>query len=196
MYPESGGEERCCHAVLSVCVRAGPPCDAMRPPQAARCRALPRARVQELPPQPELAEVLRRRLILGHHGCGHKVVRGEGGSRQVGGPFVWTVVCGRLGWDLPRKPLFLSRNIEGADGPGQVVAGDLPLSIAAPPPPPAGGTGRPCRAAGPSSRPRTHVGANGSWGGEAGESFLRVHWVAVPEAVRARRANSSCGGWW
>jgi hypothetical protein len=49
---------------------------------------LPRAavRVQELPPQPELADVLRRRLILGHHGCGHKVVRGEGGSRQVSGP--------------------------------------------------------------------------------------------------------------
>jgi hypothetical protein len=26
-------------------------------------------------------------------------------------------------------------------------------------------------------------------GGGGGESFLRVHWVAVPEAMRARRPN-------
>jgi hypothetical protein len=26
-------------------------------------------------------------------------------------------------------------------------------------------------------------------GGGGGESFLRVHWVAVPEALRARRVN-------
>jgi hypothetical protein len=26
-------------------------------------------------------------------------------------------------------------------------------------------------------------------GGDGGESFLRVHWVAVPQALRARRAN-------
>eukprot|EP01047_Picozoa_sp_COSAG01_P023763 COSAG01_NODE_1447_length_10278_cov_47.625209_3_plen_198_part_00 len=33
----------------------------------------------------------------------------------------------------------------------------------------------------------------GAWrGGGGGESFLRVHWVAVPEALRARRVNR-CG---
>jgi hypothetical protein len=26
-------------------------------------------------------------------------------------------------------------------------------------------------------------------GGDGGESFLRLHWVAVPKATRARRAN-------
>eukprot|EP01047_Picozoa_sp_COSAG01_P077102 COSAG01_NODE_13766_length_1524_cov_1.944406_1_plen_78_part_00 len=29
----------------------------------------------------------------------------------------------------------------------------------------------------------------GRGGGGGGESFLRVHWVAVPEAMRARRVN-------
>jgi hypothetical protein len=29
--------------------------------------------------------------------------------------------------------------------------------------------------------------------GGAGESFLRVHWVAVPKAMRARRANRGLG---
>jgi hypothetical protein len=29
----------------------------------------------------------------------------------------------------------------------------------------------------------------GGGGGGGGESFLRVHWVAVPEALRARRVN-------
>jgi hypothetical protein len=32
-----------------------------------------------------------------------------------------------------------------------------------------------------------HLGLDGGGGG--GESFLRVHWVAVPEALRARRVN-------
>eukprot|EP01047_Picozoa_sp_COSAG01_P026762 COSAG01_NODE_1735_length_9365_cov_3.816318_11_plen_150_part_00 len=30
----------------------------------------------------------------------------------------------------------------------------------------------------------------GGGGGGGGESFLRVHWVAVPKAVRARRVNN------
>eukprot|EP01047_Picozoa_sp_COSAG01_P056756 COSAG01_NODE_6473_length_3644_cov_5174.356841_4_plen_92_part_00 len=30
----------------------------------------------------------------------------------------------------------------------------------------------------------------GGGGGGGGESFLRVHWVAVPQAVRARRVNN------
>jgi hypothetical protein len=41
------------------------------------------------------------------------------------------------------------------------------------------------------------LGQLGSWlasykrmvGGGGGESFLRVHWVAVPQALRARRVN-------
>jgi hypothetical protein len=32
-------------------------------------------------------------------------------------------------------------------------------------------------------------GGGGGGGGGGGESFLRVHWVAVPEALRARRVN-------
>jgi hypothetical protein len=36
--------------------------------------------------------------------------------------------------------------------------------------------------------------AGGGGGGGGGESFLRVHWVAVPEAVRARRVNRRWSG--
>eukprot|EP01047_Picozoa_sp_COSAG01_P033798 COSAG01_NODE_2504_length_7555_cov_3.189646_7_plen_198_part_00 len=34
-------------------------------------------------------------------------------------------------------------------------------------------------------------GGGGGGGGGGGESFLRVHWVAVPKALRARRASRS-----
>eukprot|EP01047_Picozoa_sp_COSAG01_P019603 COSAG01_NODE_1095_length_11714_cov_9.062930_2_plen_99_part_00 len=34
-----------------------------------------------------------------------------------------------------------------------------------------------------------HGLAPGAGGGGGGESFLRVHWVGVPEALRARRVN-------
>jgi hypothetical protein len=34
----------------------------------------------------------------------------------------------------------------------------------------------------------------GGGGGGGGESFLRVHWVAVPKALRARRVNRRRGG--
>lgn len=37
----------------------------------------------ERPCQPELAELLRRRVILSHHGCGHKVIIGASGGTQV-----------------------------------------------------------------------------------------------------------------
>ena len=36
---------------------------------------------------------------------------------------------------------------------------------------------------------RRVAAAKGPRGGGGGESFLRVHWVAVPEGLRARRAN-------
>jgi hypothetical protein len=44
------------------------------------------------------------------------------------------------------------------------------------------------------------VAGAGGGGGDSSESFLRVHWVAVPEALRARRVNRrrrrrQCGGW-
>jgi hypothetical protein len=38
-------------------------------------------------------------------------------------------------------------------------------------------------------RPPQGGGGGGGAGGDGGESFLRVHWVAVPKAVRARRVN-------
>ena len=37
------------------------------------------------------------------------------------------------------------------------------------------------------------VKGRGGGGGDGGESFLRVHWVAVPEAMRARRVNRHSG---
>jgi hypothetical protein len=36
---------------------------------------------------------------------------------------------------------------------------------------------------------RSRSGGGGGGGGGGGESFLRVHWVAVPKALRARRVN-------
>jgi hypothetical protein len=36
-----------------------------------------------------------------------------------------------------------------------------------------------------------HPAGLNAGGGGSGESFLRVHWVAVPEALRARRVNRS-----
>eukprot|EP01047_Picozoa_sp_COSAG01_P005163 COSAG01_NODE_174_length_23022_cov_528.590978_12_plen_168_part_00 len=65
-----------------------------------------------------------------------------------------------------------------------------------------------CRRAGaivvvsPSSRRRRRL-IRRSWrrwrrrrgGGGGGESFLRVDWVAVPEALRARRVNRGGGAW-
>jgi hypothetical protein len=41
---------------------------------------------------------------------------------------------------------------------------------------------------------RTFRPAGGDGGGGGGESFLRVHWVAVPKALRARRVNRRRGG--
>jgi hypothetical protein len=44
-----------------------------------------------------------------------------------------------------------------------------------------------------------HAAAGGERGGGGrvqGESFLRVHWVAVPKALRARRVNRWCCTWW
>jgi hypothetical protein len=49
--------------------------------------------------------------------------------------------------------------------------------------------------AGGGARERQGGGQGGQGGGRAdgGESFLRVHWVAVPEALRARRVNRPRG---
>jgi hypothetical protein len=49
---------------------------------------------------------------------------------------------------------------------------------------------------------RAEVGSAGGGGvrggGGGGESFVRVHWVAVPQALRARRPNrrTGSGRWW
>jgi hypothetical protein len=42
---------------------------------------------------------------------------------------------------------------------------------------------------------RSRSGGGGGGGGGGGESFLRVHWVAVPKALRARRVNKQRGLW-
>jgi hypothetical protein len=41
----------------------------------------------------------------------------------------------------------------------------------------------------PGFRTTTVSSTAGGGGGGGGESFLRVHWVAVPKALRARRVN-------
>eukprot|EP01049_Picozoa_sp_SAG25_P008557 SAG25_NODE_782_length_5356_cov_9.982880_6_plen_206_part_00 len=88
---------------------------------------------------------------------------------------------------MPR--LFLSRNIEDEDGaPGGSGSG----SGAEPEPERrAGGRGR---GGGWIHPPRLLRGGRGGGGGAGSECFPRVDWVAVPEALRARRVSTGAGG--
>eukprot|EP01047_Picozoa_sp_COSAG01_P077342 COSAG01_NODE_13897_length_1520_cov_1.921182_2_plen_241_part_00 len=86
---------------------------------------------------------------------------------------------------MPR--LFLSRNIEDEDGaPGGSGSGAEPE-----PERRAGGRGR---GGGWIHPPRLLRGGRGGGGGAGSECFPRVDWVAVPEALRARRVSTGAGG--